>query len=287
MNAPAALSPQMIGRMQELLAQDNVAGLEQEFGVEQSGDVLTQWVLDNAMHALGNCPVVMQEWPVRGKAQALYRRVAWALEGLDEDDKTRLLRGQAVRGPAHPAHTHLYQYVKQMNVHWFNLSPLWVGEAGSPLRAAALALRWEPKHLPAMVKTCMDHNKTWQTWLSRVPYLYSIRVCHWIAMQRIFDLTPLASEHANRPGEELRMVAAANPMDAALAQHILALSPVAFKHRLVVHPDMLPVSHQDSERLRTLVQVYMTMGLFPLSEHAWTCIFRSLMVCNEVFKTNG
>lgn len=263
-----ALTQNQIVRMQSLLAKDDVATLDAEFDQTRSGPVLTQWVLDNALDVMGQSTAVLKAWENRDKTfnrtRSVYGQLAMALEPLSEEDKTALLRGQVLSVPPHPAHRYLRNYLKTMLTHWSVVSPVWVGEPSSPLRQAAVDLGWKPALLVNMLKTCMENNSNWQTWMDRVPYLYSAIAAYWVTHTQFMESwrTRIPDRVSDEPGEVLTMVAGANPLDAALARHIVACSPIALKNKLIAHPDVANVSPDVDSRLREIVQIHLHMDIF-------------------------
>ena len=263
------LTPEQSLRIQALLSNNDVATLDAEFHSDISLPILNDWVLDNVLDVMANHTLVLDAWlarvPPRTRADILYDRVAVALQSLDDEDKARVLRGHDVDGAVHPAHRNLRNYLRSLSAHWYTVSPLWVGKPGSSLRQAATELGWDPKLLVIMAKNSMRRHANWEAWIDQVPYVYSMMACHWIGLQRIRDLPSWAKLNAGgKPveGDFFVVSSRANPVDVALARHILELTPTPLKDQLIANPEVAQVAEELSFRLQDLVRVHQGLNLF-------------------------
>lgn len=207
--------------------------------------VIRTWCEDNAFFIVQSCPAIFQRWGA--PTPYFVFALGQAYEDLDSHEKIALLRGQ----PSNPQEQALHAFLQQNPRLWENLSPVWLGHASSPLRAAAVELGWTMDVLPDMVQQHARRD-TIGHWVQAFEYAYSMAVA-----------TTLWSQHTE-PGiagkilGPLHAVAHANPMDIALAQAMLERSGCAGV--LFAHTDTVNVASHERVRLSGLVDMYVTLG---------------------------
>lgn len=177
MSEDATPSPWYSARMHELLHSDDVAQWKQEF--PEPGRTLTDWMLDNVLHAIQACPNVMAFWNEQTPKQhyhgVLHHCLAGALDGLDDGTKIRVLQGYGEDDKW--AQAKLAVFIGSRQFDWRLLSPAWVGHPGSDLRAQAVHMGWSSDVLAGQVVWALRRPSSvqWRPW---VPYPHSLAVLH-------------------------------------------------------------------------------------------------------------
>lgn len=203
--------------------------------------------MDNAFFAVLHCPGAVQAWKENGcfGSAVVVHGIAKTMERSEDAEKLALFCAD----DSQP----LYQLVASLlgggHVPWSTLSPAWIGPETSALRQKARALGFAPKYLMGMVFSSLWDNP--EHWLGNVRYPYSICVCKWI-------LDVLHSGHLSEDPEgyfctELDISPQANCLDAALAQSILAHSPVPIVYTLVRHPEIRHIDGPFAQAISAVV----------------------------------
>ena len=220
---------------------------------------LDEWVKDNAVHALESCPRVLEHWKMLRSHPAaeriLFRYVGAAFDGQSDTIKTDILLGKE-KGKAQQK---LCEYLHRRLKHWLVLSPLWVGESGSDLRAAAVKSEWIAVRLFAQVLDCISRPEAarWSQW---IPYAHSIAVAQRIGAGWEKKGPRLGGESFivySVPGQSW-----AKPVDIALAQSLIKYMPHCCP-TLSVHPNAEPISAELQERMDAFVGAHVGLGMMP------------------------
>ena len=188
----------------------------------------------------------------------MYRYVGAALESLDDNAKAGILSGY-YEGEAQAG---LYTFIRERAAHWSALSPSWIGEPNSDLRAAAVESGWTDMRLMSQVTNAIAKPEAarWSEW---VPYAHSIAVFHRGAKVMWEKKHP--QSEGLKPVEKVGQ-AWARPEDMALA---IALSKhlTAYLYAIEPHPDATPIAKELQERMDALVAVHLGLGMmFPLQK---------------------
>lgn len=213
---------------------------------------LNAWFMDNAFFAVLHCPGAVQAWKENGcfGSAVVVHGIAKTMERSGDAEKLALFCAD----DSQP----LYQLVASLlgggHVPWSTLSPAWIGPETSALRQKARALGFAPKYLMGMVFSSLWDNP--EHWLGNVRYPYSICVCKWIL--DVLHSGPLSEDPEGYFCTELDISPQANCLDAALAQSILAHSPVPIVYTLVRHSDVGVVDAQLAKAIEAVVNLRVT-----------------------------
>ena len=230
--------------------EDFVQGLLNHDFAEMAAGCLTMgvirtWCEDNAFFIVQSCPAIFERWaePTSYFVSALGQ----TYQDLDSLDKIALLQGRTSDTQQKALHAFLQQDPRL----WENLSPVWLGHATSPLRAAAIDLGWTMDALPDMVQQHARRD-TIGDWVQAFDYAYSMGVATILWGQQT------ESAVAGKILGPLHAVAHANPTDIALAQAMLERAGCPGVLR--AHTDMADALPHERSRLAGLVDMYLTLG---------------------------
>lgn len=239
-------------RMHELLMKDDWHEWQSEFSL---GDKeLSRWVRGNIVHIMQACPSVLAGWkttlpgPLADKM--VIQAISVGLDGLDDEDKMRALRGESTTRLARM----LGNFVNDDPQNWGWLSPSWVGAPNSPLRAAATAHGWLPGKLLGQVTKALD-SPTAPVWTSWLAYPHCMQVLHRQAQVRLQQRQEMVVQPMKKTS-----ACWGNPIDIALAQQLIAQSPKPLFMELTAHDEVPPVLESERLRLQGLVEVHIGLG---------------------------
>lgn len=217
------------------------------------------WLKANVVHAIESCPRVMAHWR---KNQAdtpfaidklLCKYLGAALEHLDDQDKTKILKGD-IRGNAQAV---IFHHLNDSNSDtWAAFSPAWSGAPNGPLRDAAEQKGWTPRSLEGQVAHSISRPAA-RVWAKWVPYaqsvtaIYRLALIEWIAGQ-LGEPSKILREDEGQ--------AWASPLDMALAMSLARRRPEAL-YVFHVHPKAAPISGELQDRMDALVLAHSGLGL--------------------------
>ena len=222
---------------------------------------LNGWVIDNAERAFEACPDTVQSWRAGGcfGTALILNRMASSFEHDSESEKLNILSGNT----GNRLHRMMPVFLSQDTNAWTTLSPSWIGRENGALRKKAIDSGWTPTHLMEMTFSAIWSQP--EHWLGNIRYPYSIAVCKWIT--NVLRNGPLRPDPDGYFNTTLMMSASACPRDAALAQMLLANSPVPLVYRLVQHPATTLLDNDLLRMIAAVVQLQATThGMESLSQ---------------------